>query len=271
MAAPQFLFVYGTLRTPVGGPAADTHYHERISGAILSRRPAQLQGALLYDFGAYPGVGPGTGLVVGELFEVTAAGLAEADVIEGHPQYYERRLQLVGVVDGESTEAWVYWAPENVLDDALVISSGDWFERERDRPLRVPLPMPDDPPLAAVMNRFADERRCWLSSVRPDDRPRAVPTAHVVHGNRIYIAVDDDDSLRTDLARNPHVVLATPEPDHAVIIEAWAIESPEMADAVASAMAAKYGNSALDRPVIVEATPLVVTVASGSEVASWDI
>ena len=271
MASPTFLFVYGTLRAPVGGPAADTHYHERIAATIVGRQPAKLHDALLHDFGAYPGVGPGNGVVVGELFEVTADGLAEADVIEGHPQYYERRLERVEVAAGQTVEAWVYWAPSNVLDDALVVSSGDWFERDRDRPLRVPLPLPDDPQLAAALDRFAGEARCWLSSVQADDRPRSVPTAHVVHGNRIYLAVDAGDALRTDLAGNPHVVFATPDPGEAVVIEAWAIEAPEMADAVASAMAAKYGDSQQAGELIVEATPLVVTTITGAEAESWEI
>jgi hypothetical protein len=50
------LFVYGTLRRPVSGPAGDTRNHPHISGLITSATSGRLEGAELHDFGSYPGV-----------------------------------------------------------------------------------------------------------------------------------------------------------------------------------------------------------------------
>ncbi len=130
------LFVYGTLRRPAGGPDADTHYHHRIADTIEVAQKATLFGAAIYDFGSYPGVGPAesSASVRGEVFEVTDEGLAIADEIEGHPDFYERREATVVLDNGTGGAAWVYWAPDALLPKGSVIESGDWFERPA-RPL----------------------------------------------------------------------------------------------------------------------------------------
>lgn len=126
------LFVYGTLRSPVGGPDSDTHYHDRIAAHIVSAEPATLDGARLFDLGSYPGLGRGVGQVVGELFEVDASVLDITDDIEGHPEFYVRRIETVTSADGNSRAAWAYWAPPDLLVAARVIASGDWFDRSRE-------------------------------------------------------------------------------------------------------------------------------------------
>ena len=105
------LFVYGTLRSPVGGPDSDTHYHDRIAAHIVSAEPATLDGARLFDLGSYPGLGRGVGEVVGELFEVDASVLDITDEIEGHPEFYVRRIETVTPAEGNSRAAWAYWGP----------------------------------------------------------------------------------------------------------------------------------------------------------------
>lgn len=125
------LFVYGTLRTPIGGPPGDTHYHHRIADEIISSRLARLAHAALYDFGPYPGIGVAATEVVGEVFEISNDALTAADEIEGHPDFYERRLATVTYDDDTTGEAWVYWAPPGLLQDAALVESGDWFRRDR--------------------------------------------------------------------------------------------------------------------------------------------
>lgn len=125
------LFVYGTLRRPVGGPPADTHFHERIVEGILASAPATLSNCALYDLGSYPGLGRGNGVAIGECFDVSPSTLRITDLIEGHPDFYVRQVETVVFADGETREAWVYWAPEYLLADAATIESGDWFKRPR--------------------------------------------------------------------------------------------------------------------------------------------
>ena len=126
------LFVYGTLRRPVGGPAADTHYHDRISGLIASATVGSLDGAELHDFGSYPGVLPGEGVVAGEVFEISEETLVVTDQIEGHPGFYTRRIERVCCgAAGDEVDAWVYWAPLELRTAGSRIGSGDWFDRLR--------------------------------------------------------------------------------------------------------------------------------------------
>lgn len=123
------LFVYGTLRRPGGGPDNDSHYHPRIADAILSAQPARLRNAVLYDFGAYPGVGSGSSTVIGDLFDLRADALEITDQIEGHPDFYTRRIESVETESGTQVEAWVYWAPPGLINDFSRVDSGDWFDR----------------------------------------------------------------------------------------------------------------------------------------------
>lgn len=130
------LFVYGTLRSPIGGPVEDTEKHGEVEHHVFSSKPASLSGFTMLNFGQYPGVRPGDGVVIGELFDVSEEGLVICDVIEAHPSFFERHLARVDLaaLDGdghnEQVEAWVYWAPTD-LDDFGVIPSGDWFDRDR--------------------------------------------------------------------------------------------------------------------------------------------
>ena len=126
------LFVYGTLRRPVGGPEADTHYHDHLSGLIASATTGSLEGAELHDFGSYPGVLPGEGVVAGEVFEISEETLVVTDQIEGHPNFYTRRIERVCCGAGrEEVDAWVYWAPLELRTAGSRIRSGDWFDRLR--------------------------------------------------------------------------------------------------------------------------------------------
>lgn len=115
----------------MGGPDADSHYHPRIAEAILSAQPATLRNAVLYDMGAYPGVGHGASSVIGELFELRDQALETTDHIEGHPDFYTRRVELVETESGSQVEAWVYWAPSGLIDESSRIDSGNWFDRPR--------------------------------------------------------------------------------------------------------------------------------------------
>lgn len=127
------LFVYGTLRLPKGGPASDTHYHDRIAEAISMAEPATLYGAAIYDLGNYPGIGPAdpTSGVRGDAIEISDEALVITDEIEGHPEFYERRENAVVLDNGTGGPAWVYWTPAHLLDSVSPIPSGDWFNRPR--------------------------------------------------------------------------------------------------------------------------------------------
>jgi gamma-glutamylcyclotransferase (GGCT)/AIG2-like uncharacterized protein YtfP len=260
------LFVYGTLRTPAGGPEGDTKYHPQIVDHVGPGRRATLANALLYDFGAYPGIGPGEGTVVGELFDISDQGLAICDVIEGHPSFFTRRSGEVKLDDGTVVEAWLYWAPPTFLDGRQPEPSGDWFNRAR-RPTMAPVPIPDDPTLHAVFDRLRTEEFSWLSSTRPDGRPHSVPMWHVVHGNRIWFATPSDSVKVKNLVGNPSVTIALPDPMNVVIVEAWATRHPEMWSEIAPLFVERYGWDPSAEPdgshTLIEASPIRILAWAG--------
>ncbi|MFQ5408723.1 MAG: gamma-glutamylcyclotransferase [Anaerolineales bacterium] len=127
----ETVFVYGTLRAARNGiPKWDTRFRPRIEPFILASEPGRLQDAILFDMGLYPAARPGKGEIVGELLTVTPRGLAEMDEIESHPFHYVRTRVTVEMGAGPVL-AWVYWAPEDLVNGARLIESGDWFARER--------------------------------------------------------------------------------------------------------------------------------------------
>lgn len=259
------LFVYGTLRTPVGGPAGDTHYHGSISDGITDAQPGSLTGAELVDFGAFPGVGPSTGSVRGEVFTISEETLVAADRIEGHPDFYERRLESIDLDDGSTAQAWVYWAPDSLLNDPNNprIESGDWFDRERRSSFPAPLELPDAPEVTRALQRLTDATYSWLTTVRPDGRPHNSPMWHVVVGNRVYFSTMSTAVKLVNIARTPDVVIAHPDPQDVVIIDGWAIEASHLRDALAPLFLEKYdwdfdSDDYRGEWVMVEVTPQVL-------------
>ena len=256
------LFVYGTLRTPEGGPSSDTHYHGQISAGIEESSAGTLANAQLVDFGAYPGAGPGSGVVRGEVFTVSDETLAITDKIEGHPDFYERRVASINLDDGETVEAWVYWAPDSLLDDQdnPRIESGDWFDRPRRSSFPAPLWLPDAPELARGFERLTDAQYSWFTTVRPDGRPHNVPMWHVVVGNRIYFATMSGSIKLENIASTPDVVVAHSDPQDVVIIDGWAIEADHLRESLAPLFLDKYdwdfdGDDFRGEWVMVEVTP----------------
>ena len=127
------LFVYGTLRTPCDTDAEDTRNYELVADEVISAQPATFDGADLLSFIHYPGIKPGEGTVVGELFDLTDAGLEICDGIEAHPDFFWRTVAPVSTETGEKIRAWIYWAPATMHVDGELIPSGDWFDRDRSR------------------------------------------------------------------------------------------------------------------------------------------
>lgn len=79
----------------------------------------------LIDFGNYPGVvrlGDGSSENVhGEVYEVDDELLACLDILEGHPNYYERQK-----FRGKFGNTWVYVLPEGFADDGEPLPDGEW-------------------------------------------------------------------------------------------------------------------------------------------------
>ena len=114
------VFVYGSLRR---GERA----HSLLKGARLVAEgwtPAQFT---LLDLGEYPGlVAGGTTAVLGEIYEVDEAVLAELDRYEEAPEVYERiEMRIAG------HDALVYVLRPEHAGQHPALETGDWSARTR--------------------------------------------------------------------------------------------------------------------------------------------
>lgn len=116
-AAEALVFVYGTLRR--GQPNHGWLEGARWLGA------AQLDGVELHDLGPFPMAVPGEGCIHGEVYGVSAEGLAHLDVLEGYPRLYDRRQMALR--DGR--RAWVYLGRPRQVRHAPVLADGIWRGR----------------------------------------------------------------------------------------------------------------------------------------------
>lgn len=127
MEAPrQLVFVYGTLRR--GG---SNHWRMRNAMWIGSGSVE----AVLFRIDWYPGLilAEDSGdRVIGEIYQVDAATLAELDVFEGlsageieGSEY--RRVKTRAMTPGGCIEAWV-WEWKGPVDGSRRIKGGDWLE-----------------------------------------------------------------------------------------------------------------------------------------------
>lgn len=79
----------------------------------------------MVDLGRFPGLFHGDGsTIVVEIYRVDKDTLATLDILEGHPDHYQRHPQQIAGFG----EAWLYLMPEGYLDTAAVphVASGDW-------------------------------------------------------------------------------------------------------------------------------------------------
>lgn len=118
------IFVYGTLRH---GQANARRFGllEPVETDVV------LDGFDMFDLGWFPGIVPGAGSVVGDVFEIDPnTQLGPLDAYEGYPSLYTR--QVVDVDDGVDTiyhgvSVYVY---NNSTQGAAQVLGGNWLDRK---------------------------------------------------------------------------------------------------------------------------------------------
>jgi gamma-glutamylcyclotransferase (GGCT)/AIG2-like uncharacterized protein YtfP len=114
------LFAYGTLMRGFA--------RHRFLGPVTALGEARACGCLL-DFGPYPALVEGDGVVRGELYRLEDLRVLPAvDREEGYN--FERRLTEVTWADGRRGRAWAYWY-RGPRTRAVPIPEGDWRSRWR--------------------------------------------------------------------------------------------------------------------------------------------
>ncbi len=117
LISPIDIFVYGTL---LRGESND---HWLVGAEFLG--VDRLGAAQLFNLGNYPMIVPGKGWVKGELYRISPAILQKLDILEEHPDYYQRNL----VTLESGCRAWVYWGQAGLVVDHPLVVSGFWRDR----------------------------------------------------------------------------------------------------------------------------------------------
>jgi general stress protein 26 len=125
----------------------------------------------------------------------------------------------------------------------------------------------DDPVLAHLIEKFTNAEACWFSSTRPDGRAHLAPIWHVWHAGRIYIVTQSTSVRARNIAKQPAVSLALPDPMNVLIVEGTARVSSEQKEALQPLFKSKYDwELTNDDPYnqIIEVTPRKI-MAWGSD------
>ncbi|MEZ4718224.1 MAG: pyridoxamine 5'-phosphate oxidase family protein [Caldilineaceae bacterium] len=120
-------------------------------------------------------------------------------------------------------------------------------------------PTAHDATLSALLEKFAQADCCWFSSVRPDGRAHLAPIWHVWHAGRVYVVTRDKSVRARNVAHNPHVSVALPDPMNVFIIEGTAAPAPDTEAALQPLFKAKYDwdiSTDADYDLILAVTPV---------------
>jgi len=97
------VFVYGTLKSGF-------HNHFLLEGCEFEE--AEASGYDLHASASLPFVIEGTGIVKGELYQISKEILKRLDRLEDHPNFYIRRIIYVKTLRKMKIAAWVYLYPQ---------------------------------------------------------------------------------------------------------------------------------------------------------------
>ncbi len=278
-SSSERVFVYGTLRPPLADtPADDSRYYPDVASYVRSAAPAQLLQGALYDLGAYPAARPGADIVQGDLLTVEPEALTIMDRIEGHPTFF-RRARVVVQSEARSVEAWIYWAPEDLVFGRRLIAGGDWLRRNSSQAAALSelgnfldQDVEVDEILRTHVQRFAEVECSWLSTVRPDGRAHSAPLWHVWYRGRVYVVTLSSAVKTANILENPGVVITHPDPVEPIIIEGWAILARGMGSRLQHLFQAKYDwdiDRSQDYDTIIEITPVNLLAWGKSGQGRW--
>lgn len=125
-AHPHLVFVYGSL-------LRGNHNNGRLKDDIFFRDGFTKPEYTLYSLGPFPGmVEHGSVSVRGELFWLSKESLRHLDMMEGHPNFYERTL--IQLLDGTFAWTYIYQMGAHGISNPPVVESGYWRDHFSSRP-----------------------------------------------------------------------------------------------------------------------------------------
>lgn len=123
------------------------------------------------------------------------------------------------------------------------------------------IPLPTEPLLNTLIAKFAAADSCWFSSVRPDGRAHLAPIWHVWHAHKAYVCTPSASVRARNVACQPYVSLALPNPYDVFIIEGNARPAPEFEHALQPLFQHKFDwdiSTDAKYDLILEITPMKI-------------
>lgn len=117
---PTTVFVYGTLKR------GQSNHHLLKDAEYLGDDCIE---GKLFDLGGFPAAHwDGVDMIVGEKFEIKdQKTLERLDMLEGHPDFYNRRV----VKTKTGQDVWTYFLPKVAQYNAKYLPEGFWSRRPR--------------------------------------------------------------------------------------------------------------------------------------------
>jgi len=112
--------------------------------------------------------------------------------------------------------------------------------------------------LARLWEKLAAAPACWFSTVRPNGRVHMAPIWHVWHQDKIYVVTQSTSVRARNIAQNPAVSIALPDPMNVVIVEGDARFAPNARAGLQPLFQDKYGwdiDSDTEYTTIIAVTP----------------
>ena len=118
------MFVYGTLMSGFSNNRLLSNSH------LVDRGTTEEEYTLAVTSLPFPFLmeEDGNNYVSGEIYKVDEKTLNAIDQLEGHPEWYERKVVSIVTELGDKLQAWAYFMPKSKLNTVKVIESGNWRE-----------------------------------------------------------------------------------------------------------------------------------------------
>ena len=126
--------------------------------------------------------------------------------------------------------------------------------------------------LPRLLDRLAQAQACWFSTVRPDGRAHLAPIWHVWHDGRLYVVTQERTVRARNIAHNPAVSIALPDPMNVLILEGTARPAPECRDAIQPLFQAKYNwdiSTDTEYNLVLEVTPVKLMAWGADGEGRW--
>lgn len=130
----QLVFVYGTLLSGESN-------HKIIKDSECICDNAEIVGYVMHALGGFPGIihtGKDYDTIKGEIYKVDDETFKRLDMLEGYPNFYNRKEEIVFECDASDDywfifhDAWVYFlSSDSIRPNEGLIPSGNWREYSR--------------------------------------------------------------------------------------------------------------------------------------------